>query len=234
MKYAWKVAVAAAVLTSSAGAAKAVSLSGPTGVFLNPTAGVAKEGAPNVGVDYLRYSNDGVHLNRVGVAGAIGISDKAEISGAFHRYSGDARFNEWNVGAKYQVLNQKSGLSVAVGADYQKQTNGGDHRTDGYVVATKPFSTSPDRAPVIGSLGLRYNSYGASNNQADVFASVMVPLTRSGELHLCGELGSKRSDAGESEYALGLHYAPTGSSYTVAAGIARDIVVVQVGYQFGK
>src|SRR5690554_4124975 len=108
MKYAWKIAVAAAVLTSSAGAAKAVSLSGPTGIFLNPTAGVAKKGAPEVGVDYLRYSKDGVHLNRIGVAGAIGITDKAEISGAYHRYTGDARFNEWNVGAKYQVLNQKA------------------------------------------------------------------------------------------------------------------------------
>lgn len=234
MKPVWKIAVAVAVLGSSAGAAKAASLNGPTGVFLNPTAGIAKKGAPDVAVDYLRYSKDGVRLNRVGVAGVVGITEKAEISGSFHRYSGDAKFNEWTVGAKYQVLSKQSGLAVAVGADYLKATNGGDHRTDAYVVATQPIKTSANRAPIVGSLGLRYNDYGNGGDKADVFGSLIIPITRSGELNLCGELGSKRSATGESEYALGLHYAPKGASYTVAAGVARDIFVVQVGYQFGK
>lgn len=238
MKDTWKkVAVAAVALAGTAGVSNAASLDGPTGLFLNPTAGVAEKSTADVGVDYLQYSNSGVRLNRIGVSGAFGVADKVEVSGGYHRYSKDARYNEWGVGAKYQFLNRpEKGLSVAAGANYLKTTNGGGHSTDVYVVATQAFSNSADRAPIAGNLGVRYNDYsgGSGGDKVDVFAGVVVPITRTGELSLIGELGSKRHTWGESEYALGLHYRPAGASYNVSAGIARHIKVVQVGYVFGK
>lgn len=235
MKYTWKVAVAAAALVGTAGVSHAASLSGPTGLFLNPTAGIAEKGTVDAGVDYLQFSNDGVRLNRFGIAAATGVADDFEVSGSYHRYSKDARFNEWNIGAKYRFYNKaEKGLSLAAGANYLKVTSGGGHTTDAYVVATKAFANSSGRAPIAGNLGLRYNDHSGGGDKADVFAGVVVPLSRTGEFSLIGELGSKRHTWGESEYALGVNYSPAGASYNVSAGIARHIKVVQVGYVFGK
>jgi len=235
MKHTWKVALAVAVMAGSAGAAKAdITLSGPTGLFMNPTAQIAAKDAPEVAVDYQRYSNGGYHANDFGIAGAIQLADKLELNGGYHRLGNDDG-NIWNIGAKYQIINQaEKGLGVAVGADYSKFSDGGGHDVDVYAAATKAFNVSTDRAPIQGTLGLRYNDNDFGGSKVDVFAGVAVPLNRTGEFSLIGELGSKRSDYGDTSYALGVRYHPAGSSFNVGAGIARDIVFVQAGYQFGK
>jgi hypothetical protein len=236
MKNTWKVAVAAVALVGSAGVAKAdITLSGPTGLFINPTAQIAAKDAPEVAADYGRYSENGYHENDLGIAGAIQLADKIELNGGYHHLGGDADGNQWNVGAKYQLVNPSAkGLAVAIGADYSKVTNGGGHATDAYVAATKAFSVSTDRAPIQGTLGLRYNDYEGGSNKVDVYAGVAVPLTRTGEFSLIGELGSKRYDYGESVYALGVRYHPKASAFNIGAGIARHTIFVQAGYQFGK
>ena len=114
MKNTWKVAVAAAALMGSASVAKAdITLSGPTGLFLNPTAQIAPKDAPEVAVDYQRYSEDGFHSNAIGIAGAIQLADKLEVNGGFHHFGGDSDFGQWNIGAKYRIMSQsEKGIGV--------------------------------------------------------------------------------------------------------------------------
>jgi len=236
MKNTWKVAVAAAALIGSAGVAKAdITLSGSTGLFVNPTAQVAAKGSPEVAVDYQRYSDHGYHENVIGLAGAIGVADKIEVSGGFHHFGGDGDGNLWNIGAKYQLISpSQKGLGVAIGADYNKYSDGGGHLTDVYAAATKAFNSNSNRAPIQGTLGLRYNDYSGGGDKVDIFAGVAVPLTRTGEFSLIGELGSKRTDGGDSEYAVGVRYHPQGQAFNIGAGIARHTIFVQAGYKFGK
>lgn len=247
MKHTWKIAVAAAVLAGSAGIAKAdITLSGPTGLFLNPTAQIVAKDAPEVAVDYQRHSDHGTHGNVLGVAGAIQLADRLEVNGGFHRLGGAGSSNVWNVGAKYQLITpREKGFGVAVGADYNKVTHSGGNMTDGYIVGTKSFNTNATSAPIQGSLGLRYNDVsGGVGSKVDVFGGVAVPLSSTGEVSLIGELGSKRFDYGESPYAVGVRYHPTGSSFNLGAGYARGALgglsyggkglFVQAGYQFGK
>jgi len=235
MKHTWKVAVAAAALMGSASVAKAdITLSGPTGLFLNPTAQIAPKDAPEAAVDYQRYSDNGYHANAIGIAGAIQLADKLELNGGFHHLGGDADFNQWNVGAKYRILSQSlKGIGVAVGADYSSFTDGGGHDFDVYAAATKDFNVN-GRTPIQGTLGARYNDNDGGDSKVDVFAGVAVPLTRTGEFSLIGELGTARADYGDSEYALGVRYHPQGSAFNVGAGIARHTIFLQAGYQFGR
>jgi len=236
MKNTWKVAVAAAALIGSASVAKAdVTLSGPTGLFLNPTAQIAQKDAPEVAVDYQRYSNNGYHENDYGIVGAIQLADKLELNGGFHHLGGASDLNQWNIGGKYQIMSQREkGIGVAVGADYSRLTDGGGHNFDVYAAGTKAFNLNTDRAPVQGTLGVRYNDNDGGNSKVDVFAGVAVPLTRTGEFSLIGELGTARVDHGDSEYALGVRYHPQGSAFNVGAGLARHTLFLQAGYQFGR
>lgn len=236
MKNAWKVAVAAAALMGSASVAKAdITLSGPTGLFLNPTAQIAPRDAPEIAVDYQRYSNNGYHANDIGIAGAIQLADKLELNGGYHHLGGDSDSDQWNIGAKYRILSpNEKGIGVAIGADYSSFTNGGGHNFDVYAAGTKAFNVNSGRAPIQGTLGVRYNDNDGGNSKVDVFAGVAVPLTRTGEFSLIGELGTSRVDHGDSEYALGVRYHPQGSAFNVGAGIARHTLFLQAGYQFGR
>jgi hypothetical protein len=236
MKNTWKVAVAAVALMGSASVAKAdITLSGPTGLFLNPTAQIAPKDAPEVAVDYQRYSENGFHSNAIGIAGAIQLADKLELNGGFHHFGGDSDFDQWNIGAKYRILSQsEKGIGVAVGADYSAFTDGGGHDFDVYAAGTKAFNVNNGRTPIQGTLGVRYNDNDGGNSKVDVFAGVAVPLTRTGEFSLIGELGTSRVDHGDSDYALGVRYHPQGSAFNVGAGIARHTLFLQAGYQFGR
>jgi hypothetical protein len=68
----------------------------------------------------------------------------------------------------------------------------------------------------------------------DAFAGIAIPVTRSGDIKLIGELDSARYDGAESQYVLGARYSPQHSDFNIGAGIARHSVFVQVGYKFGK
>ncbi|MEO6906823.1 MAG: hypothetical protein ABI210_02940 [Abditibacteriaceae bacterium] len=261
MKHTWKAGLVVVALAACAGAAKAdVTLSGPTGLFLNPTAQVAQKSA-DVAVEYQRLSQGGNSANLYGIVGAIQLANKLELNGGFRRVSLDGvHANDYNGGLKYQVLNQsEKGFALAVGADYGRTTLNIPSFVDltftsydAYVAGTKDFNSGSGRAPIQGTLGLRWNhlkvDFGGlgsiSDSKVDVFAGVAVPLSKTGEFSLIGELGSKRLEGGSSPYSIGVRYHPKASSFNVGAGYARGNtggilgdskgLFVQAGYQFGK
>lgn len=225
MKHTWKIAVAAAVLAGSAGAAKAdLTLNGSTGLFFNPTAQIVEKDAPEVGAHYI----DG----DLGIEGAIQLVDKLEVSGGLA--VGDSDGNGWNLGAKYQLFDgSEKGFSLAVGADYFQAGSGDGHASDIYLAGTKAFNISDSRPPLQGTLGIRYNNYSNSgSSKVDIFAGVDVPLTQ--EFSVIGEVGTQRFDGGDTQYALGLRYHPQGSAFYVGGGFARDTSFIQAGYHFGS
>lgn len=232
-----KVALAATALVGQIGIAHAgISADGPSGLLLNPTAEVAPKGTPTLAADYRHYKEGDYRENVYSVAGVVGITDNAEISGGFRRHGvrdGD-NYNDWNLGGKYQVLNkEESGLQVAVGANYYKYTSGGPHSVNVYTAATKAFNLSENRPSTYGTLGLRYNDYQGGGDKVDVYAGVVTPLTQDGKWWAVGELGSKRAADGKTVYAAGICYSPI-PTFRVAAGVARNTIVTQISYQFGK
>lgn len=253
MKHTWKVALAVAVLAGSAGVAKAdLTLEGQTGLFLNPTAEIAKKGAPEISVSYVRNTDDGYKEKEYGIYGAIQAADRLELSAGYHHYMNDTydySGNTWHIGGKYQILNQKDkGFDLAAGADYGRYNESGDSYSENYyllyLAATKSFQTSSDRAPIQGTVGLRwdkstYNDGYPSDSKASVYAGVQVPVTRTGEVSLIGELGSKQYDGGESIYAIGVRYHPKNTGLSLGVGYGRPwgyghALFAQVGYAFGK
>jgi hypothetical protein len=253
MKNTWKVAVAAAALIGTASVAKAdLTLDGQTGLFINPTAEVATKNSPEIQVNYQRLSGYGEHVNQYGIGGAIGLADKLELNGNYERLSASGEhINDWRIGGKYQVLNQKEkGFGLAVGGGYGQIQEYGEHvnHYNLFVAGTKAFNTSSNRAPVEGTLGLRWDrlsAYGESESKFSVYAGAQVPLTRTGEVSLIGEVGSKMFDGLSTPYAIGVRYQPKQSGFNIGAGFGRPSFIsqepglnstffVQAGYQFGK
>lgn len=72
-----------------------------------------------------------------------------------------------------------------------------------------------------------------------IIAGVEVPVTRTGEVSLIGELGSKQYDYSKSVYAIGVRYHPKASGLSLGVGYGRPwgyghALFAQVGYAFGK
>ena len=263
MKHTWKAALAVATVAmiGTAGAAKAdLNISGETGLILNPTAEIVQKGHPQVQANY--YDFDGGDNDKVyGIYGAFQAADKLEISGGITKFRSD--YEPWDrsgiaIGAKYQLLNHKDkGFDLAVGAGYD---HGFQRNTHIYAAATKAFRSGADRASVIGTLGVRWDHFkdgdDSTSSQASVYAGVQVPITRTGELSVIGEIQSKNLSSsyvsyewGSSynakfPYALGLRYQPKGQAFSVTAGVQRQgfdtpwttspKLFVQAGYTFGK
>lgn len=258
MKHTWKVALAVAVLAGSASVAKAdLTLDGQTGLFINPTAQVAREGQGEVQADYQRVSDDGTSFKTYGIGGAAGVADKLELSANYNRLSAyGENANDWRIGGKYQLLSQREkGFDLAVGGNYERASGTltddyfGDDLThwNAYLAATKAFSQGGDRAAVKGTVGVRWDRFsadGESDSKTSVYAGADVPLTSTGELSLIGEVGSKIFDYAGTPYAIGLRYHPRESSFTVGAGYGKSNYLsqlddksgffVQASYKFGK
>jgi hypothetical protein len=251
MKHTWKVAVAAAALVGTASIAKAdLNLSGETGLILNPTAQIVQKGHPQIQANYYDFSSE--YKDKIyGLYGAIQAADKLEISAGVDKFHSidDYERSGFALGAKYQLLKQSDkGFDLAVGAGY----DGGLQRNyHVYAAATKAFGSNSNRAPIEGTLGVRWDRFtlgGDSdhNSKTSVYAGVQVPVTRKGELSLIGEAQSKNidEDAAKIPYALGVRYHPVNQSFSVSAGIQRQgfdtpyensaKLFVQVGYTFGK
>lgn len=176
------------------------------------------------------------HSNSYALSGAIGIADKLELNGGYHRMRWAKK---WNIGGKYQVAQLKD-TKIAVGGDYNKWTKGGGHLADVYAAATHSFPTQHSNAPIEGTLGLRYNDF-TEGNKVDVFGGVKVPFTRKGDFRLIGELGSKRYDGGKSQYAVGVDYLSPDRNFNVGVGFGRHAltdskhtVFLQLGYRLRK
>jgi hypothetical protein len=253
MKHTWKaaLAVAAVAMIGTAGAARAdLTLDGQTGLFSNPTAEIVQKGAPEISGNYIHYSDSGYHENSYGIHGAIQAADKLELSAGYQHYSDNEDYseNDWHIGGKYQLLSQQEkGFDLAVGADYLRYN--GDYDNDGnyytaYLAATKAF-TNGNRAAVKGTLGLRWDKDDPndfpSSSKASVYAGVEVPVTRTGQVRLIGELGSKRYDDSDAVWDIGVRYHPQGSGLSLGAGFGNPwgwedgtTWFAQVGYTFGK
>lgn len=255
MKHTWKAALAVATVAviGTAGAARAdLTLDGQTGLFINPTAKVATKSSPEIQADYQRLSVDGYHFNTYGIGGAIGLADKFELSANYNRSSIEGEHGDtWRIGGKYQILQQADkGFDLAVGGNYEKIDFFGESdltHYNAYVAGTKAFSTSTTRAPIEGTLGLRWDRFsdsGFSTSRASVYAGANVPLSSDGKFSLVGEFGTKIIDGGDNPYSIGLRYHPKGSGFSVGAGFGRpsllndevdkSSIFAQVGYQFGK
>lgn len=257
MKNMWKVALAAVALVGSASVAQAdLTLDGQTGLFANPTAEIVKKGAPEIQANYNRLNADGEHINSFGVGFAFSPAEKLELSAGLNRASINGyHLNDSRIGLKYQFVNQaEKGFDVAAGANYGSLVEGIDQITL-FAAATKAFSFSKDRAPVKGTLGVRWDRFSLgsdSMSKGSVFAGADVPLTRDGQFSLVGEVGSKVIDQGQSTYAIGVRYRPKSSGFSAALGYGRlassgsgafigaesgqsfHNFFAQVGYTFGK
>ncbi|MEO6909259.1 MAG: hypothetical protein ABI210_15365 [Abditibacteriaceae bacterium] len=263
MKHTWKAALAVVTVAmiGTAGAARAdLNISGETGLILNPTAEIVQKGHPQIQANY--YDFDGGDKDKVyGIYGAIQAADKLEVSAGIDKFSSD--YKPWDrsgfaLGAKYQLLNHiDKGFDLAVGAGFD---SGFQRNTHVYVAATKAFHSGADRASVMGTLGVRWDHFNdgddSKSSQASVYAGVQVPITRTGELSVIGEIQSKnisssyvsyewgKGSSAKFPYALGLRYHPRDQAFSVTAGVQRQgfdtpgstspKLFVQAGYTFGK
>ena len=266
MKNTWKGAIAAAALIGTASAARAdLTLDGQTGLFINPTAEVTAKGTGEVAVNYQHANADMLdgHTNTYGIGGAIGVADKLELTANFNKFKfksdfGDNSSNLWNIGGKYQILSQSDkGFDLAVGVNYEwidNKDNDHNNRYTAYLAGTKNFATNTNRAPIQGTLGLRWDRVTVpdanSSTKISLYAGANVPLTHTGNFSLVGEVGTKMLEnikgvGAKTPYAIGLRYHPKTSGFSAGIGFGRPGIVTQqelietswfaqVGYNFGK
>jgi hypothetical protein len=267
MKHTWKAALAvtAVAMIGTAGTARAdLTLDGQTGLFINPTAEVAKKGDAEVAVNYQRANVDifDGRISTYGIGGAVGVADKLELSANFNKLKlnsdlGDTDSNDWRIGGKYQLFNQsEKGFDLAVGANYERidGEGGNDNHYTAYLAGTKNFASSSTRAPIQGTLGVRWDRvtvpYSDDSSKVSVYAGANVPLTRTGDFSLVAEVGTKTLEtiAGQdasTPYAIGLRYRPKASGFSAGIGFGRPSIVTQqelvgtswfaqIGYAFGK
>ena len=250
-------ATALALLCTPLAAKADLDINGATGLILNPTANIVEKGRPVVQAGYYDFGtpeNDKYY----GVFGAVGVADKLELSGGINRYRTDFDFwqrSDFAIGAKYRLLsNAEKGLSVAVGAGINRTMQRNVHA---YVAATKALGNRANRAPITGTLGVRWDRFQADDDfrstKASVFAGLEVPLTRQGEWSLLGEIQSNNyentdpayTDRVKFPYAVGVRYRPQNQPFSVTAGVQRQGILtaygetkprlfVQAAYTFGK
>lgn len=254
MKNTLKVIFATAAFLGATHAAKAdLTISGATGLVLNPTAQIVAKGQPEIQANY--YDHGSAWDDKTyGVYGAVQAADKLEVNGGITKWSSDD--DNWDqtgiaIGAKYQLFNQaEKGFDLAVGAGYDRAIG---RNTYAYAAATKAFGNA-DRARISGTVGVRWDRFkdadSYKSSKVSAFAGVQVPVTRNGELSLIGEVQSKNLDSDYSlgyakiPYALGVRYAPSNQPFSLTVGVQRQglntlwerkaKLFVQANYAFGK
>jgi hypothetical protein len=262
--YIWETILATTTILACTQIAKAdLTINGETGLFLNPTAAIAQKGKPQIQANYFDLGTD-YEDKFYGVYGAMQVADKLEVSAGIDKFASSGGYpTAWDrtgfdIGAKYQLFNDyKNGVSLAVGGGFDR---GLIDNIRVYAAASKSFRDSDKHAPILGTLGVRWDRFtdfsssggpDEHTSKASVFAGVEIPLTRDGTLGLIGEIQTKNvgdpltasSDA-RFPYSLGLRYHPRKQAFSVGAGIARQGLntpfesqprfFVQVGYTFGK
>jgi hypothetical protein len=246
MNNTFKAALAAALMFGSAQVAHAdLNLSGEVGLPLNPTAQIPEPGGVRLQANYYDGGDAGSGDGKFyGLYGAGRAGDKLEISGGIDRLDGQGGGIDKTgaaIGVKYLFTKESdpAGVRFAVGAGYDHALLKNYHV---YGVATKYLgSVSGDKVPVVGHLGLRYDHWGSviDDNKVSVFAGAEVPLSRTGEFQVVGEIQSKNVSGGKVPYSASLRYRPAGKPFGVSAGWQRQGVIsdggffVQLGYTFG-
>lgn len=242
-----------AVLGATQSAKADLTISGATGLVLNPTAQIVQKGQPEIQANY--YDSGSEWDDKYyGVFGAVQAADRLEINGGLSKYRSDDDIWErsgFAIGAKYQLFSEEQkGFALAIGAGHNRALG---RNTNAYIAATKAFGAA-DRARITGTLGARWDRFDldsdGESSKASVFAGVQIPVTRNGELSLIGEVQSKNIDSdfaaddAKIPYALGVRYQPGDQAFSLTAGIQRHglntpyerkaKLFVQANYTFGK
>jgi len=252
MNKTFKAAIAAAVaLTCAQGARADLTISGAVGLPLNPTAQIPNEGGIRLQGNYYDLGNPGGgSVKDYGLFAAGRISDNFELSGGINKLDvpGGGPLDRVGgaIGAKYLFTRESdpAGVRFAVGAGYD---HGLAENLHVYGVATKYLGDLTEgKVPITGHLGLRFDRFdfgggpGGESDKLSIFAGAEVPLTRTGEFQLVGEIQSKNLEFAGAKfpYSIGARYRPQGSPFGVSVGWQRQGLTadsglyLQLGYTF--
>jgi len=249
MKKTFKVALAATLALSTAQAARAdLNINGAVGLPLNPTAQIPEPGGVRLQGNYYDGGDAGVgnDAKLFGIYGAGRVGENIEVNGGISRLddTGVQGLDRTGIaiGAKYLITRESdpAGVRFAVGAGYDRALLNNIHV---YGVASKYLgAVTGERVPVVGHLGLRYDKWGNNvidDSQISVFAGAEVPLSRTGDFQVLGEIQSKNVSGGRVPYSAALRYRPRRSPFGVTVGWQRQGLVsdggffLQAGYTFG-
>jgi hypothetical protein len=190
-----------------------------------------------------------------GALAAGRIADNWEVSGGITRLRvrGDGPYNRLtktgvNLGVKYLVNPEApvGEIHWAVGAGYDRALL---KNWRAYGVASKGFNVKEGRAPIMGHLGVRWDRYslddlggfdGETSSKVSVYAGTEIPVTRSGDFKLTGEIASKNNEFEQARipFSVGGLWEPGSSPFSVAAGLQRQGLIgdtgwyAKVGYSF--
>jgi hypothetical protein len=234
-----KVALAATVVLGAGSAAHADhNINRAVGLPLNPTAQIPEPNGVRLQANYYDLGSVGpASLKQYGLYASGRIGDNIEINGGVDKLDTSPNSvldkTSFAIGAKYLFTRESdpAGVRIAAGVGYDRIRL---KQTYGYIVASKYLtSVSSDHLPVVGHLGVRYDHFnvlGVTSNKASVYAGLEAPITRTGEVSLVGEIGSKETQGGKSVYSAGLRYRPSGSGFSVGAGWMRDSLSFSSGF----
>lgn len=239
-------AALAAVLVAGAGQAAQADLTyqGAVGLPLNPTAQIPAPGGVRIQGSYLDFDND---VKDYGIHAAGRIADRFEINGGFSKLDTNGGPNDdsgFNIGAKYLITRESdpAGVRLAVGAGYDRALL---RNTYVYLVGSKYLGAiNGDRTPITGHLGLRYDRFDPSGGAADsskvsVYGGVEVPITRTGDFSLVGEIQSENNEYAGTDFpfSASVRFRPAGEGYSASVGVQRQGLgdtgfFAQLGYTF--
>lgn len=223
------------VLGPAASARADLTLSGASGMFLNPDARINSGLVPQVQVNY----NDLEGGESYGIYGSMSVDQRTEVGiGAGHLSDGDKN-SGLAANMKQRLLGVPgAGTQLAYGLGYD-----GIHFNNlyGYVAVTQDFGSKIGGHNVAATLGLRWDRFGKEidSTKTSVYGGVDVGLND--KLHVIGELQGRNTRLhSASPYALGVRYAPA-RGLTLGAGIQRTgwngssgRFFLQAGYKFGR
>jgi len=236
MKLIGKVLLSAFVALGTATAADAdLTLSGASGMFLNPDARTGSTLKPQVQANY----NDLDGGESYGIYGAVSMGGKTEFgAGVGHLKYGSDSDAGFAVSMKQSLIGVPGvGTHVAFGLGYDDIHYGNLY---GYLAATQDFGSKLGGHGVAATLGLRWDRFGKEidSTKASIYGGIDVSLNE--KLHLIGELQSRNTKYDTpSPYAVGIRYSPL-SGVTLGAGFQRTgwsgdsgKFFLQAGYKFG-
>lgn len=275
MKILVKAAIAAALVASTAQIASAdLTYQGAVGLPLNPTAQIPAVNGIRVQGTYADAGDLNIgavgkvgDFKYYGITAAGRIWKSMEINGGISKLSAKesallapGTLNPidkagLNIGAKYLITRETdpAGVRFAVGAGYDRAMLKNMYV---YGVATKAFGSVSEGMPSItGHLGLRYDRYDISNllpavadsKKVSVYGGVEVPVTRTGDFTLVGELQSKNQEWAKNTgaafpdkmpYSVSVRYRPAGKGISGSIGLQRQGLTgdnglfLQLGYTF--
>lgn len=226
---------ATAALSLSTAAHADLTLSGASGMFLNPDARINSGLVPQVQAN---YNDFGDGAKSYGIYGSYSLTGKTEIGAGLGRldtgYDTDSGFA---VNIKQSLIGVPGiGTHVAIGAGYDDIHFGNLYA---YAAATQNFGSKLTGHGLSATLGLRWDRFGKEidSTKASIYGGVDFGI--SDKLHLIGELQSRNTKYDTpSPYAIGIRYSPLGG-FTLGAGIQRtgwsngSNFFLQAGYKFG-